>query len=325
MSLRCGIIGTGQIAWRYDGGRWDGVRSLTHAACFNRHTQTDLVAVFDPNADSLKDFEVGYAGPCPVETLDSLQAFLALDLDLVAIASPTPYHAAHVRACLAASVQHLWVEKPVTLELAEYQSLRDQVNAMPTLPRICVNYPRRALPQVARLKAYVQSCAGLTGVEIIYSRALSVNGVHLLDLLGHLFDASAPPPLDWVRADSSGASPDFGLTLSGVPITVIGNDLPYHLIEIRITGHDGRMSLTQGGTALTWEAAQPNPDYPGFFNMAAPRPEMPFKTTQAAMHDSMYLMLDNLVDVHAQAVSPLSSAYFAQSLLNQVAIAGGLI
>lgn len=324
MSLRCGIIGAGQIAWRYDNGRWDGERSLTHAACFDRHAGTNLVAVFDPVAESRAAFEAGYAGPGPVVLPESLQDFLALDLDLVAIASPTPHHGDHLRACLEASVPRLWVEKPVTLEFAEFENLRDTVDAMSAPPRICVNYFRRALPQVARLKEHLQASPSLTGVEIVYSRSLAVNGVHLLDLLGHLFDVTTPPPLDWIRADDSGANPDFGLTLSGVPVTVTGHDLPYHLIEMRLTGPDGRMSLTQGGAALMWEAMQPNADYPGFFNMASPAPEISVARTKAAMHDGMYLMLDNLVDAKAVPVSPLHNAYLAQGVLKQVADAGGI-
>tara|TARA_R110002049_G_scaffold174873_1_gene342101 strand:- start:5312 stop:6289 length:978 start_codon:yes stop_codon:yes gene_type:complete len=325
MILRCGIIGAGQIAWRYDGGRWDGRRSLTHAACFDRHESTDLVAVFDPVLASRDAFAAGYAGPSTVLLPDSLQDFLALDLDLVAIASPTQHHGDHLRACLDAGVMRLWVEKPVTLDFSDFEDLRTRIKAMQTPPRICVNYFRRALPQVARLKAYVQNCADLTGVEIVYSRALAVNGVHLLDLLGYLFNVVTPPPLDWVRPDSSGANPDFGLTLAGVPVTVTGHDLPYHLIELRLTGRDGRMALTQGGAALTWDAAQPNPDYPGFFNIDASQPILPFETTQAAMYDGMFLMLDNLVDAQATAVSPLNSAYFAQGVLTRVADAGGLV
>ncbi|MAM00312.1 MAG: hypothetical protein CL583_17875 [Alteromonadaceae bacterium] len=325
MTLRCGIIGAGQIAWGYDGGRWDGQHSLTHASCFDRHGDTDLVAVFDPIKASRDTFSTDYTGPSEVAVLDNLQDFLALDLDLVAIASPTRHHGDHLRACVDAGVARLWVEKPVTLELSEFEDLRAHIDAMQTPPRICVNYFRRALPQVTRLKAYVQSGVALTRGEVSYSRALTVNGVHLLDLLGHLFDVTTPPPLDWVRADASGANPDFGLTLAGVPITVTGHDLPYHLIELRLTGRDGRLALTQSGGALTWEAAQPNPDYPGFFHMAAPCPEMPFVTTQAAMRDGMFLMLDNLVDEQATPVSPLKSAYFAQSVLTLVADAGGLL
>ena len=324
MSLRCGIIGAGQIAWRYDGGRWDGRRSLTHAACLDRHPQTELVAVFDPVAESRAAFEAGYTGPVPVALPETLQDFCALELDLVAIASPTQHHGAHLRACLEAGVPRLWVEKPVTLDFVEFESLRKSVDALPASPRICVNYFRRALPQVARLKAHLQASPDLIGVEIVYSRALAVNGVHLLDLLGHLFDVTAPPPLDWLRPDASGENPDFGMTLAGVPVTVTGHALPYHLIELRLTGPDGRMSLTQGGAALMWEAAQPNPHYPGFFNIAPPVPALPADLAQAAMHDGMYLMLDNLVDAQAVPVSPLHSAYFAQDVLTQVAQAGGI-
>jgi hypothetical protein len=325
MTLRCGIIGAGQVAWRYDGGRWDGRSSLTHAACFDRHADTKLVAVFDPDTNSLDAFNAGYADPQSVTTYHTLEDFMALDLDLIAIASPTQYHSEHLRTCLEAGVGRVWIEKPVTLDFSEFEDLRHAVDAMQTAPRICVNYFRRALPQVAQLKAHLRTGAGVTGVEIIYSRKLAVNGVHMLDLLGHLFDVNTPPPLDWLRKDVGGANPNFGLTIAGVPITVTGHDMPYHLIELRVTGIHGRMALTQGGAALTWEASCPNPDYPGFFSTTPPQEVIPLAQSRIAMKDGMYLMLDNLIDAQASPLSPLSSAHFAQGVLAQVTSANDLV
>lgn len=54
--LRAGIIGAGRIGWRYDGGRWNGKASVTHASCIDRHPHTNLVAVHDPVESVCKEF-----------------------------------------------------------------------------------------------------------------------------------------------------------------------------------------------------------------------------------------------------------------------------
>lgn len=316
MTLRCGIIGAGQIAWRYDGGRWNGGLSVTHASCFDRHPKTELVALYDPIPESRANFIGNYAGADQVQVCDTLEAFFAQDLDLVSIASPSGLHPDHIHACMDAAIPLLWIEKPVSLSLTEFRNIEQKLATLPQQPRICVNYFRRALPQVAMMKSHVASSPGGLTCDITYSRKLAVNGVHLLDLLGHIFAAQRAPELNWQEADDE--NPDFGLTLEGVPVRVHGHDLPYHLIELVLTDTRGRLSLTGGGNALTWEAAIPNPDYPGFFMLAPPEPACLPEDCQAAMRDGMYLMLDNLVSDQGPSVSPLSEAFFSQHLMERV-------
>jgi hypothetical protein len=319
--LRAGIIGAGRIAWSYDGGAWDGARSLSHAACFHRHPKTDLVAVFDPDPAARAAFTSGYGGPGPVDCCAGFDAFLAQDLDLVAIASPTEHHATQIAACIDAAVPRLWIEKPATRDMASFEALQYRLGRCDAPPRIVVNYMRRFLPHVAEAKARVQAAlaAGkLRRLDVTYSRGLAVNGVHFLDLVGHFLDLSAAPALDWIdRADT--AEPSFGFTLGNVAVAVLGiPDLGYHALELSAVTDTGRLSLSRAGAELTWEAAQPNPDVPGFFNLGPPVHLVPPDTATRAMLDGSYLALCDLVDDRAASRSPFEASGFTQSVLARV-------
>lgn len=321
MSFRAGIIGAGRIAWAYDGGGWDGhAPSVTLASCLHRHPRTRLVAVFDPVDGARSAFEDGYKGPGPVALYDNLESFLQEDLDLVAIASPSEHHAAHIAACLDANVPRLWIEKPVTLDIASFEALRARIAAMANPPRSCVNYLRRSLPQLSFMLRHLADSPDAPGdiaIDLRYSRRLDVNGVHMLDLLGALSGATQIPPLDFLRC-ADPANPQFGLTLAGIPVTVTGHALPYHLIELDITDSRGRLSLTRGGQALTWEATEPNPHYPGFFRLGRPGLVAGLEDGEQAMQNATYRMLVSLLDDSAQPVSTLETAWFSQRLLEIV-------
>ena len=318
--LRAGIIGAGRIGWAYDKGVWDGQRSVTHASCLERHPLTSLVALYDPVAEARAAFEDGYRGQSGVEVYDELGAFFDAGLDLVVIASPSEWHETHIAACLEQSTRRILIEKPVTLSLSAFSDIATRYAALATPPQVTVNYFRRFLPQTALLKAYVQKAlaAGeLSRVDITYSRGLSVNGVHMLDLLGHVFDARQAPALDFCHLNND-ENPSFGFTMSGCPIGVLGaRDLEYHGLDLRVTTQSGQMTLRHNGQELWNSEKAPNPDYPGFFHLDPPRPAMPVEKSRAAMRDGTYLALCELVA--GTGLSPLDQSGFAQTLLEQVA------
>ena len=319
--LRAGIIGAGRIAWSYDNGVWDGKRSVSHAACLHRHPETTLAAIFDPMPDARTIFAESYAGPGPVAVCDTLEMFLAQDLDLVAIASPSELHSAHIASCLSANVKRLLIEKPVTTDAAAFRALTERLANCDSAPRITVNYFRRFLPQVFEAKNRLQralSSGTLRRVDATYSRTFVVNGVHFLDLIAYLFDVNEAPELDWV--DNACADPSFGMTLQGVPVSVMGiPDLGYHALELRAATDEGRLSLTQGAAELIWEAKQPNRDFPGFFNLAPARHLLDPAITTEALLDGTYLSLCDLLDDSSPSRSPFSGSALTQTVVARLA------
>lgn len=321
MTVRAGIIGAGRIAWAYDGGHWDGkTPAVTIASCLDRHESTRLVAIYDPVPEARAAFEHAYLGPRPVTLHSQLESFFAEDLELVAIASPSALHASHIEACLDANVPLIWIEKPVTLDIASFDALRARIAKMVMPPRICVNYFRRSLPQIAFMKRYLLDSPDAPediAIDLRYSRGLDVNGVHALDLLGALMNGCEIPPLDFVRY-SDPANPQFGLTLEGIMVNVAGRSLPYHLIECEIIDSRGRLRLSQGGESLSWEVSEPNPVYPGFFRLGEPHPVVSLEDSKVAMKEATFRMLCSLLDTDKIPYSTLETAWFSQALLEAV-------
>lgn len=309
--LRSGIIGLGRMAWSYDGGRdrGDG-RSLTHASCIARHPATQLVAGYDPDDTRHAEFTAATDVPA-IETLDG---FLAEGLDLVTIASPTEFHAEHVRKSIEAGVRFVWLEKPPTLSLVEHREILALAEASGT--RIAVNYPRRFMPQYAALAQRARRLRP-AAVQVDYSRSLQVNGVHLIDQVGMLFPDCPAPELDWAKAVDP-ENPSFAFSCGGVPVVVTGLALPYHCIDLRLIDEEGRAGVVRGGLEAWVEPRVGNPDYPGFYHLGPSQPLVPPDACQQAMHGASYACLVNLVDPAAELVSSLHTALFAAEMLARV-------
>jgi hypothetical protein len=314
MTLRAGIIGAGNIGWRYDGGRFDGTRSVSHAACIDRHPDTTLVCVLEPEPAARA--EAAKSLPGTVAFPDDETGFFSHALDVVCIASPTPMHERHLEAAIDAGARYIFLEKPVTGDFAAYARLLDMVEKVESPPRIAVNYFRRSLPQAAELKQLCQQ-GEVVAADFTYSRGLAVNGVHLLDLCGYLFDLQSVPALSWIDPSDS-ANPSFGFRAGETNIRFAGMDLPYHCIECRLTFAGGRVSLLDGGAVLTRERRQDNAHYPGFFHLGPAQPVLDPAQCRAWMLDGTYLSFCSLLEPEAAPPSTLQTAAYAEGLLDLV-------
>ena len=317
--LRAGIIGAGRIAWAYDLGIPSGGRSVSHAACLNRHPDTKLVAIFDPILESLVKFKTEYKGQVPVTCHLNLAEFMAEGLDLIIIASPPEYHKDHLLACFEAQTAYVLLEKPAVVDQIDFDLVQLAYKQNSPNTQMTVNYFRRFLPQVAHLKAYVQKSLKdrtIVQIDVTYSRNLDVNGVHQLDLVGYILDATDVPNLDWLDKRAS-LDPSFRMTLHGCPVNVLGlPNLGYHGLDLRVTTQDGQMTLTRNGLELNYCSKVPNPDYPGFFHLDCAVPVLPQAESKLAMRDGTYLALCDLVS--RTNLSPLGGSGFAQGVLNAV-------
>ena len=321
--LRAGIIGLGRIAWSYDAGQWSGERSVSHAACLERHPDTHLVAVYDPVSEARSAFTNGFAGIASVSVCQTLEAFFAQDLDIVIIASPSEYHVEHGLCCLDQGVPRILFEKPVALSSRGFLDLSSRYRSIRPRPLTSVNYFRRFLPQVASLKDFVREARDkeeLVRIDITYSRGLIVNGSHMLDLLGHIFDLTECPPLGYIQLHDNETS-SFGMEIEQCPVAVLGaSGLDYHGLSLRVVSKRGHMSLTRNGQDLLYSKSVPNPDFPGFSHLDPAEPFLPLSMTRKAMLDGTYLSLCDLVS--GTQLSPLDQSGFVQSVLARVAAFG---
>jgi predicted dehydrogenase len=103
MTLRIGLVGLGDI-------------HPVHADALARVTDIEVVAAYDPRPDAVCHSPGAHRAP-------SLRALLEReDLDAVLVAAPTLKHFEITREILEAG-HHVLVEKPVTVNLAEFEAL----------------------------------------------------------------------------------------------------------------------------------------------------------------------------------------------------------
>ena len=315
--IRCAILGAGRIGWSYDGGAYDGVRSVSHAACYHRHADTELVAVFEPDEGAREVFASDYKGPGTPLVSGDLEEVLALSPDCVSVCSPSGHHAAQIERLLDSDARYLWIEKPVTLALADHEALLAKWRSKETPPRISVNYFRRGLPQYDVLRQAAALTAPVA-IQATYSRSLEVNGVHMLDQIGAVLGQSDVPELDWIDFTDA-ENPSFGFHRGGTRVSVTGMDLPYHCIEIAVVLPGRRLSVVRGGMELREEPAQPNPDYPGFQQLGPVQQTGHAAVYRAAALDGTYRNLCSLLEHSTEPPSTLVTSLFAARLLDRVA------
>lgn len=317
LRLRCGIIGGGRIAWKYDGGAWDHKKSLTHSSCFDRHPATDLCAILE--IDEQRRLQISSEHPIGKKLLvtGDLEQFLNSGLDVVSIASPSEFHAHHILKCIEAAIPYLWIEKPVTLDFESFEIIRSKLKTVASPCRNSVNFFRRFLPQYEFLRSKISDTQIVHLIEINYSRRLDVNGVHLLDVLGFLFPQEPPPPINLFTNFKNG-NPSFGLKIAGIEVSVIGSDLPYHNIDIRVTTEEGRYSVNRGGLTVLEEKCVPNDTFLGFFHLANAVDLTDSFGNERDIDEGTYLSLCNLLDSSVNSTSTIETAYFSQAILEQV-------
>lgn len=103
--IRAGIVGAGYIA-------------RAHAAAYAALPNVELVAIADANPDRAQAL-ANYFG---AEPLDSVEALLALDIDMVSICTPTPTHAQLAIAAMRAG-KHVLCEKPIARSVADAEAM----------------------------------------------------------------------------------------------------------------------------------------------------------------------------------------------------------
>lgn len=309
------LIGLGNIAWRYDGGRATAATpGLTHASVYDQDPRTRLIAGFSPDAGE-RDEAQDRLG---IQTLDSLDALLALRPDIVSVCSPSPLHAGHLRACFAAGVPMVWLEKPATTDLGDLDALIAQRPGTTVL----VNFQRRYLAPYRNLVTLART-SGLgvcRHIQASYSRGLVVNGSHIVDQVLAIAGDNETFSLDWVARGGPADQPSFGLTFAnGLTVAVTGIDLPYHCIDISAVFDEGRVSILHGGVTAVLERRVEHESFPGFYRLSpTPDPRFPARCSIA---DGMPQALNDLIAAHTEGRDPHSSlrtARLGQALVEAV-------
>ncbi|MGQ0656114.1 MAG: Gfo/Idh/MocA family protein [Betaproteobacteria bacterium] len=235
------------MAWGYPpAGKPD--RASTHLEAY-RVREIECAGGCDPDAEARQRFTAAtglaaYADPAAL--------LAAHPVDVVSICSPDAVHFAHTALALAKGVKRVWLEKPPAENAGQARELIGLAKRAGAT--VAVNYFRRYHPCFEKMRDLVKRDAlgPVRSLRVQYSRGLLTNGSHQIDLVGFLL----------------GDGKQFSkASYHGVPLHVVGAELPYHVQETEILCEEGRMLALQGGAALRIDAARPNPAYPGFMHL----------------------------------------------------------
>ncbi|MEO5327920.1 MAG: Gfo/Idh/MocA family oxidoreductase [Magnetococcus sp. THC-1_WYH] len=261
-TLSCLIIGCGNIAGDFDADKKSDQLPLTHAGAYTQHGGFRLWACIDPNREKRAGFmqrwniEEGY------DSVDALGQQIGR-FDVISICSPTPAHRTDVDAALALRPRVLFCEKPLASNLKNAEAIVAACEQA-GVPLI-VNYNRRWDASVIRLKHEIEngSWGRVRSVSGVYTRGVSNNGSHMLDLLHFLLGplrltAVGVPVFDGFEDDPS--VPMSLLTDTNITVALTcGHAHDYSLFELQIVTEFGVISMEDGGLVWRIRRAVPSP------------------------------------------------------------------
>lgn len=132
--LRTALIGLGRIGWKY------------HLTNIIRHPGFELSAVVDPSEERLMEAKSEFNAVCYRDHLEMLHSE---QVDVVVIASPTPFHVEQAVASFEKG-SHVFCEKPLTTTLEEADRI---ITAMKANNRKMMVYqPHRGMAPVVALR-----------------------------------------------------------------------------------------------------------------------------------------------------------------------------
>ncbi|MEY4437413.1 MAG: hypothetical protein RL100_877 [Actinomycetota bacterium] len=136
--VRIGLLGTGRIG-------------QVHAISISENPNVELTYVADVFVDGAKKFSEQYGGKF---TADPAEVFASGEVDAVVVAAPTPTHVDLISAAIDAGV-HVLCEKPIDLDIARVDSLREKANAAKTI--VALGFNRRFDQQFNEIHARTQA------------------------------------------------------------------------------------------------------------------------------------------------------------------------
>jgi len=178
--MRAGIIGCGNIAWRWD--RLRGPYCNTHAKAYYKNRLVRLKACTDIDFKKAKGLAKAYPGVMPYG--DYKRMLEKEDLDIVSVCTPISTHYRILEYILKnTNIKYIVAEKPLTSNLEEARKIVKLAKRKKV--HISVNYLRRWDKTLSSLrKAFLSLKLGdyISG-NFVYYGGVKENAIHLIDFL----------------------------------------------------------------------------------------------------------------------------------------------
>lgn len=265
MSYRAAIVGCGLIGSEFsDTATLPGIWS--HAAAYAACTETELVAICDPDDTRLD--RCGERWNVAARYGDFDQMLDAQRPEIVSICTPDATHYTFIHTALEhPAVRAVFAEKPLSLNLEQADRLVKLAAARGVI--LAVNYSRRYAPGFVRLRKMIT--AGALGtiqtVSGFYTKGTLHNGSHWFDLANFLVGQTRHVTgID--RLGEAGEDPTLDVMLKfecGASGYLHGCDADaYALFEMDIVGSKGRARIVDSGFILEIYGIEDSPFGAGY-------------------------------------------------------------
>lgn len=283
--LSCAIIGAGSIGGLIDSPQSANIASHAHAIA--KHPNCKLVAISEPNLTNQNAFKNRWGKVGIYHSPDAL--FQYETIDLLAIASPTQFHASALEEALhVKSIHYILCEKPLVDTLKELEILKPLL--LQSDKKILIHLMRRYDPSFIQIANDIaQNKWGETlHFQGIFTKGLLHNGVHMLGVLSHFFGA-----IEKINGDFSVQLKNASGVLSCI------EDLPYSAFELSIWFENGKVEIKDGGAKIDTYIKKPSPLYEGYFTLEH-ESTLPNTLQHYALHSLEFLL--SIDDIKAKAI-----------------------
>lgn len=306
-SLSCAIIGAGSIGGLIDSPNSTNIASHAHA--FLKHPNCTLVAICEPNSANQSAF-IGRWGEMGI--YHSLDALLQYEtIDLLAIASPTQFHAnALVEALHVKSLQAILCEKPLVATAKELAHIAPML--LSSEKKVLIHLMRRYDPSFITLANAIatQKWGKAVRFQGVFTKGLLHNGVHMLAVLSHFFGEIQSLKSLHVKHLHEDIGGDFEVTCKDARgVLSCMEELPYSAFELTVWFENGKVEIKEGGSRIESFIKVPSPLYEGYFSLEHEE-TLPNTLKDYALHSLEFLLqnddlickqiLQEQINVHAK-------------------------
>jgi len=286
-SFSCAIVGAGSIGGLIDSPNSANIASHAHA--ISKHPNCKLTAICEPDSTNQGAF-IGRWGEMGVyHSLDSLLQYETIDL--LAIASPTQFHAATLEEALhVKSLSAIICEKPLVATAQELAHLTPLL--LSSEKKILIHLMRRYDPSFIKLANAIaeQKWGKAVRFQGVFTKGLLHNGIHMLALLSHFFgeiESIKGLHVNLLEEDVSG---DFDVTCKNAQgLLSCIEELPYSAFELSIWFENGKVEIKEGGSRIESFIKIPSPLYEGYFSLEHEE-TLPDTLKDYALHSLEFLL-----------------------------------
>lgn len=286
-TLSCAIVGAGSIGGLIDSPNSANIASHAHA--ISKHSQCKLTAICEPDSTNQGAF-IGRWGEMGVyHSLDSLLQYETIDL--LAIASPTQFHAAALEEALhVKSLSAIICEKPLVATAEELSHITPLL--LSSEKRILIHLMRRYDPSFIKLANAIseQKWGKAVHFQGVFTKGLLHNGIHMLALLSHFFGEIENIKGLHINLLAEDISGDFDVTCKNAQgLLSCMENLPYSAFELSIWFENGKVEIKEEGSRIESFIKKPSPLYEGYFSLEHEE-TLPNTLKDYALHSLEFLL-----------------------------------